>query len=276
MNNYSVSFLESRKDKVSENTFLAYDSDLKAFFDYLEINNISFFDIKKTDIQDYISFLNEYMSPASITRKISVIKSFYKYLVKMNVLQSSPADNVKYIKEVKNNNFDFLSRRDIDKLLLQPDSMDPKGIRDKAMIHLLYSTGLRISELLNIDIDNVDLYNGTISIIGQNSYRKIDITSVALYDLKCYISSARNIFIGNNSQSEALFLNVSGKRMTRQGVWKILKAYAAKANLSYDISPHTLRNSFVIHMLQDNIHPSTLMDLLGIDNISSIRSLKKD
>ena len=276
MNNYSVSFLESRKDKVSENTFLAYDSDLKAFFDYLEINNISFFDIKKTDIQDYISFLNEYMSPASITRKISVIKSFYKYLVKMNVLQSSPADNVKYIKEVKNNNFDFLSRRDIDKLLLQPDSMDPKGIRDKAMIHLLYSTGLRISELLNIDIDNVDLYNGTISIIGQNSYRKIDITSVALYDLKCYISSARNIFIGSNSQSEALFLNVSGKRMTRQGVWKILKAYAAKANLSYDISPHTLRNSFVIHMLQDNIHPSTLMDLLGIDNISSIRSLKKD
>ena len=162
----------------------------------------------------------------------------------------------------------ILSSREVELLLSQPITTDPKGLRDKAMLEVMYATGIRVSELVNLNIDSVSLEMGVIRCSGSKKSRVIPLYPAALKALASYLSDARPILM-NNTSEDALFVNVSGSRMSRQGFWKILKYYQSKAGIEKDITPHTLRHSFAVHLLENGADLSALQELMGHSDISS-------
>ncbi|MEF9933769.1 MAG: site-specific tyrosine recombinase XerD [Clostridium sp.] len=259
---------ELREDnRLSENTLESYTRDIKKFLIYLAENNLDFKVVKKTNIIAYILYLQKAgRATSSISRSIASIRAFYKMLLKNNVVAKDPTLNLESPKSEKKVP-QVLSVEEIEKLLSLPNISESKGVRDRAMLEMLYATGIRVTELINLNIQDVNLEIGFIRCSGTKE-RIIPMGKVAIDILKTYISEYRQKFV-SRQEEQALFLNFHGERMTRQGFWKIIKHYASLADINKDITPHTLRHSFAAHLIENGADLKSVQQMLGHSDIST-------
>ena len=255
--------------KSSRNTIDSYKSDVLKFWDFLSDNNIYDTSIASEEIINsyIISFNNAGKSSSTITRIVSSLKCYYKFLQsigKRDVLPKIRSGISKPTKSLPQ----FLDTSEVKLLLAQPDDTDPKGIRDKAMLELLYATGIRVSELIEMEISALNLDLEIIKIKSDKSERVIPIYKDAIKTLSLYVKHVRPGIVTDVKQTK-LFTNMSGAVLTRQGFWKILKYYADKAGITKDITPHTIRHSFAIHLLENGAELPDIKELLGHSDIST-------
>ena len=264
---YFFDFLENDK-KLSDNTLQSYKRDLKQFKRYLEACEIHYNRVKEEDIKDYIKELQENgKKPSSISRCIASIRSFYQFILKRKKIKVDPTANIqspKIEKRVPN----VLTSKEVELLLNQPKDVDLKGTRDKAMLEFAYATGMRVTEIISLNIDDVNLEEGYVTCKTGNKQRNIPLGTMSLNALKEYIEEARNVLIKNEDE-KALFVNINGGRLTRQGFWKIIKYYKEQAHITKDITPHVLRHSFATHLLQNGADLKAIQIMLGHSDISS-------
>jgi len=266
-------FLAYLKDikKTSDNTLSAYERDLRAFSEFVSLNDkaVVFADSKLVEKYKQVLTKNG-KSVATISRCMSSLRSFYKYLVVSGVCDVNPTVEVKNDK-VEKKFFEILTEEEVDKLLAQPDTDDFKGIRDKAMLEMLYATGMKVSELMSLNVSDVNLKMGCVKCRNEKDASKNRIILLYPSAVKVvgeYISHSRSYFVSNPDE-HSLFVNTSGDRMTRQGFWKLLKLYAKNAGINKSITPHTLRHSFATHLLENGADINDIKDILGHADISS-------
>ena len=265
---YFFDFLENEK-KLSENKLQSYRRDLKQFKRYLESYGLRFDRVKKEDIEDYIKEMSEqeHKKPASISRSIASLRAFYQFVVKRKKMRDDPTKDIKAPK-VEKRVPSVLTAEEVELLLEQPKDIDLKGIRDKAMLEFAYATGMRVTEIISLNIDDVNLEEGLVNCRTGNKQRNIPLGKMSLKALKEYIEEARDILIKSESE-KALFVNINGGRLTRQGFWKIIKYYKEQAHISKEITPHVLRHSFATHLLQNGADIKAIQAMLGHSDISS-------
>ena len=262
---------------VSTNTLSSYIRDITQFTSYLTNAGISDFScVSECEIKAFLSRLEENgRSPATISRCISSIKVFFVYLTDQGYYEKSPAACISSAITEKKPPI-LLSDTEIEQLLDQPDESDAKGCRDKAILETLYATGMRVSELIALDISDISPATGLIT-CRNNRERTIPLYAAALKAVCSYLTSARTIIAAPDES--ALFVNTNGRRMSRQGLWKILKHYAEKATIKVDITPQILRHSFAAHLLENGADLRSLQEMLGHADISSTqvyaRAVKK-
>ena len=260
-------FLENDK-KLSDNTLQSYKRDLKQFKKYLETNGKNYNKMTDDDIKEYINHLQEVGKKAStISRCIASIRSFYQYELKNKKIKKDPTDSIQSPK-IEKRVPSVLTSKEVALLLEQPKDVDLKGIRDKAMLEFAYATGMRVTEIISLNMQDVNLDEGYVTCKNGNKQRNIPLGTLSLKALKDYIENARDILIRDELE-EALFVNVNGKRLTRQGFWKIIKYYKEQAHITKDITPHVLRHSFATHLLQNGADLKSIQTMLGHSDISS-------
>ena len=260
-------FLEKEK-KLSDNTLRSYKRDLKQFRKFLESYSLHYNKVTEDDMDFYIKELQDKGKKASsISRAIASIRSFYQFVLKRKKVKKDPTANIKSPK-IEKRVPSVLSSKEVELLLDQPKDVDLKGTRDKAMLEFAYATGMRVTEIISLDIDNVNLEEGYVTCKSGNKQRTIPLGTMALNALKEYIEDARDILIKDENQ-KALFVNVNGGRLTRQGFWKIIKYYKEQAHITKDITPHVLRHSFATHLLQNGADLKAIQMMLGHSDISS-------
>ena len=264
---FFFNFLENDK-KLSENTLQSYKRDLKQFRKYLEENEIHYNRVKEEDIKNYISELHENGKKASsISRCIASIRSFYQFVLKNKKIKVDPTANIQSPK-IEKRVPSVLTAKEVELLLEQPKDIDLKGIRDKAMLEFAYATGMRVTEIISLNVEDVNLEEGYVVCKNGNKQRNIPLGTMSLKALKEYIEEARDILIKTASEP-ALFVNINGTRLTRQGFWKIIKFYKEQAHITKDITPHVLRHSFATHLLQNGADLKAIQTMLGHSDISS-------
>ena len=264
-----ISYLHNTK-KTSGNTEVSYERDLKKMMRYFEgeqhITEVS--RITETNLNSYMLYLeNRHFAPSTVSRSVASMRAFFQYLTRERVIDKDPSEHLKPPK-VEKKMPEVLTVREVDLLLAQPSQETPKGIRDKAMLELLYATGIRVSELIHLTWPDVNLSMGYITCRERDKERVIPFGSVARRALHHYLADARKVFVGNQ-ETEVLFTNCSGKPMSRQGFWKILKGYAASAGIEKDITPHTLRHSFAAHLIQNGADVRSVQEMMGHSDIST-------
>lgn len=264
MNQYFV-YLEN---KSSKNTIESYTRDIKAYVKYLEDTNISSVaDTNETVILNYLLVLQQKGKSASTaSRNLSSLRSFYKYLFKNKLIETDPTANLHGFKQEKRLPTS-LSNLQVDLLLDMPVCKNIKGFRDKAMLEIMYATGMRVSNLINLRLSDVNLKIGYIYSNDNGKEHIIPIYSYARDCLKDYIDKRK--LIPNSDDTDVLFLNLNGNPLTRQGLWKILKTYQKQSGLPVDITPHTLRHSFAIHLLENGADLKSVQEMLGHSDIAS-------
>ena len=260
-------FLENDK-KLSDNTLQSYKRDLKQFKAYLDENDKTYNKLTQKDINDYINHLQDIgKKPSTISRCIASIRSFYQFELKNRKVKVDPTDTIQSPK-IEKRVPSVLTSKEVALLLDQPKDVDLKGIRDKAMLEFAYATGMRVTEIISLNIDDVNIEEGYVVCKNRNKQRNIPLGTMALKALKEYIENAREILI-KNEKEKALFVNINGKRLTRQGFWKIIKYYKEQAHITKDITPHVLRHSFATHLLQNGADLKAIQTMLGHSDISS-------
>ena len=254
--------------KVSANTLQSYIRDIKQYMEYLQTSGITgCTNVTPTAYLGYITYLQKMgKAPTSVSRVIASTRSFYRYLCSKKMCDINPVEKVHALKSERKLP-QILTGDEIQLLLAQPSGKDFKGKRDKAMLELLYATGIRVTELVSLDIGDINLEIGYIICKRQTKERIIPIYPRAASALKEYINDERNFML--DESSDALFVNTNGTRLTRQGFWKIIKSYAEKANINKDITPHTLRHSFAAHLLENGADIKSLQEMLGHADVSS-------
>ncbi len=270
-----LKFLEMEKG-YSENTIAAYRNDLTQFSNYIRANvSDNWADVTRAHIDDYIAHLKngtrKPYSSSTIARKVAAIKSFFHYLIADGVVQHDPTATLDSPK-VKKRLPKAISIEDINKLLDVTTANDaPKSHRDHAMLELLYASGMRVTELVSLNVDDVDFEEGTVRVKGKKrgvKERFIPLTGEALEALRVYIKQGRRQLLHNQKET-ALFLNHRGKRLTRQGSWLIIKRYVEEVGIEGNVTPHTLRHSFAAHKLSTGKSLQDIQKLLGHANIST-------
>ena len=253
----------------SDNTIASYMRDIRQFSQWLNINEgIDVIDASQLNISDYLHHQEtEGRSGATLSRCLASLKNFYLYLVSSGFLEKTPVTDI-HVDRGEKKLPQILTGREIELLLSQPVCVDAKGYRDKAMLEVLYATGMRVSELINLDADDVNLDLGVIKCNGAKKTRAIPLYPMALRALSIYMREVRESMISDPDE-KALFVNVSGGRMSRQGFWKILKHYQDTAHIDKEITPHTLRHSFAVHLLENGADVGSLQELMGHCDISS-------
>ena len=249
---------------LSKNTVKAYEADISSFFQWLGNKDLKYNNLQEDHINQYISFLfQRKMRSSSVNRKISSIKSFYIFLVKRNFVKNSPLNDLvtpkqeKYLPE-------SMSEAEVDKLLNSPDVSNKIENRDKAMIEMLYATGMRISELVNLKITDVDMKRCVVKVFGKGSKeRLVPFGETALDSLRSYLNEREQ------SSSKEIFLSNRGKKMTRVAFWQRVKIYLIRENLKNSISPHTLRHAFATHLLNRGADLRSVQLLLGHSDLST-------
>ena len=260
-------FLEEDK-KVSQNTLQSYKRDLKQFRRYLEACEIHYNRVKEEDIKDYIKEMQEDGKKASsISRCIASIRSFYQFVLRNKKIKEDPTAHIQSPK-IEKRVPSVLTSKEVELLLNQPKDVDLKGTRDKAMLEFAYATGMRVTEIISLNIDDVNLEEGYVTCKNGNKQRNIPLGKMSLKALKEYIEEARSILIKSEDE-KALFVNINGGRLTRQGFWKIIKYYKEQAHITKDITPHVLRHSFATHLLQNGADLKAIQTMLGHSDISS-------
>ena len=260
-------FLENEK-KLSDNTLQSYKRDLKQYKNYLDQNAKNYNKIEEKEIKNYIDYLQSVgKKPSTISRCIASIRSFYQYELKNKKVKQDPTDNIQSPK-IEKRIPSVLTSNEVALLLEQPSNVDLKGIRDKAMLEFAYATGMRVTEIISLNIEDVNIEEGFVVCTSGNKKRNIPLGTMALKALKEYIKNARDIIIKNDKET-ALFVNINGKRLTRQGFWKIIKYYKEQAHITKEITPHVLRHSFATHLLQNGADLKAIQTMLGHSDISS-------
>lgn len=264
---YFFDFLENDK-KLSENTLQSYKRDLKQFRNYLEACELHYNRVKEDDIKDYIRELQEEGKKASsISRCIASIRSFYQFILKNRKVKADPTANIQSPK-IEKRVPSVLTSKEVELLLDQPKDVDLKGIRDKAMLEFAYATGMRVTEIISLNMEDVNLEEGYVTCKHGNKQRNIPLGTMSLKALKEYVEEARDILVKTEGE-QALFVNINGTRLTRQGFWKIIKYYKEQAHITKDITPHVLRHSFATHLLQNGADLKAIQTMLGHSDISS-------
>ena len=259
----------SKVKHASENTISSYMRDIRQFASWItEEAKVDILDVEQLNISAYMDHLKtDGRSGATISRNLASLKNFYAYAVSSGFLEKTPVTEIKIDRGEKKQP-QILTSREIELLLSQPACVDAKGYRDKAMLELMYATGIRVTELIELDIDDVNLDVGVIKCTGAKKVRTIPLYPAALRALTAYLREARDSMIISPDE-QALFVNVSGVRMSRQGFWKIIKHYQQTANIEKEITPHTLRHSFAVHLLENGADISSLQELMGHSDVSS-------
>lgn len=259
----------SKVKKASSNTVASYMRDIRQFSDWLDSTSVlEISSAKQVHISEYLDHLQqEGRSGATLSRTLASLKNFYAYLVSSGFLEESPVVDIQVDRGEKKLP-QILSSREIELLLNQPVVSDPKGCRDKAMLEIMYATGVRVSELIGLNVDDVNLDAGVIKCAGAKKFRMIPLYPAAMKALQVYMKGVRAGLVADPDE-QALFVNVFGVRMSRQGFWKILKHYQAEAHIEKEITPHTLRHSFAVHLLENGADLDSLQELLGHSDISS-------
>ncbi|HHV29151.1 site-specific tyrosine recombinase XerD [Acetivibrio mesophilus] len=263
-----LDFLKNDK-RLSLNTLQSYKRDIEQYITYLKDMKIQIIaNTNKTTVIAYLLHLQKKgRATSTISRNLASIRSFYQYLTKKGIISQDPTENLESPK-VEKKLPQILSTKEVELLLDQPKCDDLKGYRDKAMLELLYATGIRVSELISLDLSDVNLEMQFIRCNKGSRERIIPIGSLSVSALSEYLSKSRNLLI-QRADETALFVNVNGKRLTRQGFWKIIKQYKNQAKISKDITPHTLRHSFAAHLLENGADLRSIQEMLGHSDISS-------
>ncbi len=262
-----LDFLQNEK-KLSNNTLQSYSRDINQYKEYLEQNRINYLKVDNEQINVYMNYLQEIGKKTStISRNLASIRSFYQYLIRIKKIKHDPTENIQSPK-VEKRVPSVLTAQEIELLLDQPKDVDLKGTRDKAMLEVAYATGMRVTEIISLDIDDVHLEEGFVTCKAAGKQRNIPLGSLSIHALKEYIKDARPIMIKDENE-KSLFVNVNGKRLTRQGFWKIVKFYKEQAHITKDITPHVLRHSFATHLLQNGADLKAIQSMLGHSDISS-------
>ena len=265
---YFVAYLENIR-KASHNTVMSYHSDLTKMIAYLHGQGMdSVSAVRTTHLNSYVLLLEkDGMAAATISRYIASMKGFFEYLFREHMIEEDPAFTLKPPK-VEKKQPGILTIQEMEHLLAQTTEDTPKGCRDKAMLELLYATGMRVSELIHLQITDINLQMGYVICHDSEKERIIPIGNVSRNAILQYMEHSRGFFVKNKKES-SLFTNCSGKSMSRQGFWKVLKGYAVDAGIHRDITPHTLRHSFAVHMLQNGADVKSVQEMLGHSDISS-------
>lgn len=255
--------------QASENTISSYLRDIRQFSQWLRTaKGLDVIDASQQNIADYLAFLEqEGRTGATVSRGLASIKNFYAYVVSSGFLEKTPVTDI-HVSRGEKKIPQILTSREIELLLSQPACVDAKGYRDKAMLEVMYATGIRVTELIDLDVDDVNLDQGIIKCTSAKKTRIIPMYPGALKALSIYLRDIRGGMLASQDET-ALFVNINGVRMSRQGFWKILKYYQATAHIEKEITPHTLRHSFAVHLLENGADLGSLQELMGHSDISS-------
>ena len=258
----------TEEKRASRNTVTSYLRDVSQFADYLcTYQDCNLRQAKSEMIQNYMDWMQGHgKSASSVTRFLASIKSFYNFLLAEGSVASNPAKGLAAARTERKYP-EILTSREVELFLDQPQCIDAKGFRDHAMLELLYATGIRVSELISLNLDDLNLYAGFVRCRGKKE-RIIPLYHGAVKALQDYVKSIRPQLIADSGE-EALFVNMNGERMSRQGFWKIIKYYQEKAGIEKDITPHTLRHSFAVHLLENGADLRSIQEMLGHADISS-------
>lgn len=259
---------------VAENTGISYRRDLRKLFRYLQNENITDFQKLRTeDLRGYLkSFEEQRLKPSTISRNLVAVKAFIHFLCQKGVLQQDISADLQSPK-IEKRLPQILTVEETEKLLEQPTGTGPKGLRDKAMLELIYATGIKVTELITLKVSDVNWQTNTLC-CGEEKKRNIPFGTAAKEALSQYMKFGREALVGI-SESEILFLNCSGKPMSRQGFWKLLKVYGRKAGIEKEITPHTLRHSFAAHLLQNGADLKSVQEMLGHADINTTQIYKQ-
>ncbi len=267
-----ISAYENYLTKVKQaslNTVSSYMRDIRQYHAWLtDFEDTSIVSANSQNISHFLDHLkDEGRSGATVSRCLASLKNFYSYLVSNGFVPETPVADI-HVDRGEKKIPNILSGREIELLLSQPALVDAKGFRDKAMLEVMYATGIRVTELIDLSVDDVNLEIGIIKCSNGKKSRIIPLYPAALKALAVYLRDIRSTMIADPNE-KALFVNVSGVRMSRQGFWKILKHYQAAAHIEKDITPHTLRHSFAVHLLENGADLGSLQELMGHSDISS-------
>ena len=256
--------------QASSNTVSSYMRDIRQFSDWLSHNGqTDLLNATQQNISAYLSYLQDQgKSGATASRTLASLKNFYVYAVSAGFLEASPITDRIHVERGERKLPQVLTGREVELLLSQPSSSDSKGLRDKAMLEVMYATGIRVTELIDLNLEDLNLELGMIRCSNAKKTRAIPLYPAALKALSVYVNDVRPLMVSNPSE-KALFVNIGGVRMSRQGFCKILKHYQAKAGIEKDITPHTLRHSFAVHLLENGAEIGALQELMGHSDISS-------
>jgi len=255
--------------KASNNTISSYMRDIRQFAAWLrDAEGVDVIDATQLNISNFFVHLEqEGRTGATVSRNLASLKNFYSYVVSSGFLEKTPVTDI-HVDRGEKKLPHILTGREIELLLAQPVCIDAKGYRDKAMLEVMYATGIRVSELIELDIDDVNLEQGIIKCNGAKRSRIIPLYPAAAKALSNYVLDIRDGMI-EDPEERALFVNINGVRMSRQGFWKILKHYQSTAHIEKEITPHTLRHSFAVHLLENGADLGSLQELMGHSDISS-------
>lgn len=264
-----ISYLSSEK-KMAHNSLEAYKRDVLEFEGMIrEKQGLPLSEASNTEVVAYLLKLkNEGKSAATVNRKIASLRAFYNYLAAQKIISDNPTVNIKSPK-IERKGIEYLTIAEIENLLGKPDK-SMKGVRDNAILELLYATGIRVSEIVEMNLDDVNLRMGFVTCTGEHGKaRIIPMGRPARAAVEEYIYEVRPKFLKENNGEKALFVNYTGNRLTRQGLWKLLKEYAKLAGIENKLTPQILRNSFAVHMIQNGADLKSLQELLGHEDISA-------
>ncbi len=257
-----------REKHASPNTVASYLRDVTQFSDYLKVRGPGLLEVTAETVQCYMDWmLSRGKSAASVTRFLASVKSFYNFQLFSGKVKANPAKGVAAAK-VERKYPEILTSKEVDLFLEQPQCVDAKGFRDHAMLELLYATGIRVSELITLDLDDLNLAAGFVHCSSKGKERIIPLYRTAVKALQDYVWKIRPQLVPGEEET-ALFVNMNGERMSRQGFWKIIKYYQEKAGIEKEITPHTLRHSFAAHLLENGADLRAIQEMLGHADISS-------
>ena len=260
--------------QASVNTVSSYLRDVRQFTQVMEDREVPLTEVLPQDVEEYArSLTRKGKSPATVTRSVASIKSFYNCLISLGRMDRNPAKGVTPAK-VERKLPQVLTGKEVELFLEQPECTDLKGYRDRAMLELLYATGIRVSELIALDIDDLNLPGGVLKCYSKGKERIIPLYPAAIRALSEYVHHIRPQLVESLDET-ALFVNMSGERMSRQGFWKLIKYYQEKAGIQKDITPHTLRHSFAAHLLENGADLRSIQEMLGHADISSTQIYSK-
>lgn len=269
-----LNYLIENKE-LSANTLESYKRDIRQFEAYLKEHSLTLEKVSKTIILTYLlSMQKAGKATSTISRNLASIRCFYQFMVNFRYIETDPSSNLESPK-VEKKLPSVLTKKEVELLLEQPLPIDAKGARDKAMLELLYATGIRVTELISLNLKDIDLNSGLIVCrCNEAKSRTIPLGNIAVKYIKLYLESFRKKLC-MSEENTLLFVNFHGQKMTRQGFWKIIKYYTAKANINKIITPHTLRHSFAVHLIENGADLQAIQEMLGHSDISTTQVYSK-
>ena len=264
-----LNYLEHEKG-LSANTLASYGIDLKDYREFLsEYSSETIETANSATIVAYLMFLRRQgRATSTVARRLAAIKGFYQFLLREGCIVKDPSENLS-APSLERRLPKVMSLAEIERLLAQPDPSTPLGLRDKAMLEVLYATGLRVTELVDLNMNDVDLLEGFVRCMGKGSKeRVVPMGEIAVLSLKAYLEQGRSELV-TDLEEQALFVNQEGARMSRQSVWKLVKKYARQAEIRKEVTPHTIRHSFATHLLEHGADIRAVQEMLGHADIST-------